>query len=130
MKKKPHNSGQWTEARYRAFFMSTLRKARWPVKYEALKRAAVGKKINPVSGKLATFYRCAKCGGEFPAKEVQSDHINPIVPITGFDSWDGVIKRLAVEIDGFQCLCKTCHAEKTKKENDQRKEARNGNKTI
>jgi hypothetical protein len=34
---KPHNGGQWTEARKTAFIKSALRGARWPVKYAVIR---------------------------------------------------------------------------------------------
>jgi hypothetical protein len=52
---------------------------------------------------------------------MQADHIDPVIPLTGFDSWDGVIKRLYCEADGFQALCKACHKVKTKEEADERR---------
>jgi len=52
---------------------------------------------------------------------MQADHINPVIPLTGFDSWDGAIKRLYCEKDGFQPICKACHKTKTLSENQQRK---------
>jgi 5-methylcytosine-specific restriction endonuclease McrA len=121
MKTKPYNGGQWTEARRNAFIKSALRNARWPVKYAALTNARVGKRINPATGRLAMFHVCADCNCDFVAKDVVADHIVPVVLITGFDSWDGVIERLFCEVDGFQCLCKECHSRKTKGENAMRR---------
>ena len=125
MKEKPYNSGQWTEARRRSFIMSALRSARWPVKYEALRAACVGIHENKKTGRKAKHYTCSDCGGTFPAKEVQVDHIAPIVPVTGFDSYDATVDRLFCEVDGFQVMCKLCHAVKTKEENATRRSNRN-----
>jgi len=79
---------EWTEGRYKSFITSTLRGGfrRYPPKYESLKEAQVGKKINDKSQRLAMHYECAGCKGHFPAKEVQVDHILPVVcPKKGFD---------------------------------------------
>jgi 5-methylcytosine-specific restriction endonuclease McrA len=97
--------------------MSQLRGGRWPVKYEAIKKAYIDDGINPKTGRRCKLHKCEKCNDCFPASEMQADHINPIIPIEGFDSWENVIKRLYCEIDGFQALCKECHKEKTKEEN-------------
>jgi hypothetical protein len=118
---KPHNNGQWTEARKRSFIMSALRSARWPVKYASLRSAETCVKENKASGRKAKHYKCAGCEQEFVAKGVQVDHIEPIVPVTGFDSWDNTIDRLFCEEGGFQVLCKDCHAVKTKAENAERR---------
>jgi len=58
---------------------------------------------------------------EARAKDVVVDHIDPVVPLTGVVSWDDTIKRMFVEIDGLQVLCRTCHNKKTKDERQRRK---------
>lgn len=67
-------------------------------------------------------YECAKCKEHFPAKQVEVNHKEPIVPVTGFDSWDGVISRMFCEKDKLEVLCKPCHKLITKEENDARRE--------
>lgn len=121
---KKRNNGQWTEARYESFIKSALRRAsvRWPPRYLALKDAYVGKKINPETGRMAMHYECVMCVSHLPAKQVEVNHKEPIVPITGFDSWDGVIARLFCEKDKLEVLCKPCHRIITKEENDARRE--------
>jgi 5-methylcytosine-specific restriction endonuclease McrA len=123
MNDKPYNSGQWTTARFNSFIKSALRSAsvRWPPRYTVLSDACVGTKINPKSGRLAKHYKCNACNNDFPAKEVEVNHITPVIPLSGFDSWDGVIKRIFCEKDGLELLCKPCHKLVTKKENDERK---------
>jgi hypothetical protein len=85
-----------------SFVMRALRKAsyRWGPINEA--------------GRLATSRRgyrhCAICGEEWHYKQTQKDHIIPVVPVTGFDSWDGVINRMFVDSpDQIQILCKADH---------------------
>ena len=123
---KPHNSGQWTVARYNGFIKSALRKARWPVKYESMKRSQVGKKINEETGRLAMHHECAHCKGHFPSKQMAEDHIDPVVdPAVGFVDWNTYIERLFVELDNFQSLCKECHTKKTNTEKEIAKRRRN-----
>jgi len=124
-KEKPFNGGNWTASRKRSFIYSTLRSGRWPVKYQCIKDAERGTRINPETGRKRKVYLCSDCGELFPQKEVVADHISPIVPVTGFDTWDAFIGRLFCEIDGYQALCKECHQKKTNIENKKRKEARN-----
>lgn len=121
--KKTYNGGQWTEARFTSFVKSALRSAsqRWPPKYQTLSKACVGQKTNPASGRLAKFYKCNKCKDDFPAKNVEVNHIIPVVPVDGFDSWDAVIYRLFCEEDGLEVVCKPCHKLITKEENQERK---------
>lgn len=116
---KPYNNGQWTQAKFNAWIKSLLRKGstRWPPGFRALNDAYVGEAINPKTGRRCKHYKCASCGGHFPAKEVAKDHINPVIdPATGFTSWDDVIKRMFCEQDGYQVLCHTCHKHKSEEE--------------
>lgn len=122
---KPYNGGTWTEGRFNSFIKSTLRSGsqRWPPKYKALADAKRGKRINLASGRLAEHYACAGCKNEFPAKEIQVDHIYPVIdPSIGFTTWDDVIKRMFCEIENFQILCRECHKEKTNLEKQQSQE--------
>jgi len=120
---KPRNNGEWTEARYQSFIKSALRAAsqRWPPRYAVIKAAFVGKRTNPASGRIASFYKCNACKNDFPLKDVQVNHIIPVVPVTGFTTWDEIIERLFCEQDGLELLCKPCHSTITKSENEERK---------
>jgi len=106
--------------RYR-FVLATLRRAsyRWYARQQALlvaKTGRVGRKFT---------YMCNKCLDKgFIRKEIQIDHILPIVPLTGWDSWDKLIERLFCEAKGLQILCRPCHKIKTQKEEKTRREFR------
>ena len=115
------NGGKWTEARYRSFVTSTLRAGsrKWPPKYETLNAAKTEKKVNKATGRLAQHYKCAMCEQEYTQKDVQVDHIKPVIdPKKGFVSWDTYIDRMFCEGKNLQVLCKVCHAEKTKLEKE------------
>lgn len=120
---KTRCSGTWTEARYNSFIKSGIRSLtrKWKPMYDALKEAETEKKINEKTGRVAQHYRCVGCRRDYPVKEVAIDHIEPIVPVTGFTTWDDIISRALCEKSGFQVLCKSCHAIKCKEENEQRK---------
>lgn len=122
---KPYNGGQWTAARFRSFIMSALRRAQWPQKYASIASAYVKDGINPKTGKPCKLHRCPACGELHPKGMMQADHINPVIPLTGFDSWDGVITRLYCEKEGFRPLCKPCHRQLTNEQNKQRKALKN-----
>jgi 5-methylcytosine-specific restriction endonuclease McrA len=68
------------------------------------------------------MHECTECHGLFVAKDVTVDHIVPVVPLGGHDSWDEVIERLFCELDGLQVLCQPCHKVKTAEENATRKQ--------
>lgn len=110
---------EWTSARKKAFIVSVLRSGtqRYPPKYETLNEAKTEKRINNKSGRLAQHFQCAACKKDFPAKDVQCDHVLPVVdPKQGFVSWDVYIERLYCEKENFQILCRDCHKIKTQKE--------------
>jgi hypothetical protein len=70
-------------------------------------------------------YECAMCKELFGPKEVQIDHIDPVIDIIkGFTTWDDYINRLFCDLEGLACLCKTCHESKTQAEVHMRKYAR------
>lgn len=102
-----------TEAQFKAFIVSALRKQslRW-------------KPINDVKKKARIYrgkYKCQICGKAVAVKDGAVDHINPVVPISGFEGWDSFINNMFCEEDGLQFVCNDCHNIKTKKENEDRK---------
>jgi len=117
IKEKTRNTGAWTEARFRSFVVSQLRRARWGPKYLTIKNAYIKDGINPKTGRKCKFHLCSSCGGEFLAKEMRADHIMPVVdPAVGFTDWNEYIERMFPEVEGFQAICKGCHDLKTKEE--------------
>ena len=91
-------------------------------KYEVLDEACVGKKINEKTGRMAKHYVCADCGKEFTSKDVEVDHILPVVdPTDGFIDWNTFISRLYCTKDNLQVLCTKCHKAKTNEERKQSK---------
>jgi hypothetical protein len=117
------NGGSWTQARFNSFVKSALRSAsqRWPPRYSVLKKAMIGVKVNPLTGRNAQHFMCSSCKGTFTSKNVEVNHIDPVVPVSGFDSWDGVVERLFCEESGLEVVCKPCHKTITKDENASRK---------
>ena len=119
-----YNSGKWTPARFKGFAVSALRGAfrRWPPKYDALRAAYVDTYINKASGRMAKHYVCAECDELYTSKDVQVDHIKPVVdPKVGFVDYDTLVDRLFCEVSNLQVLCKVCHKAKSKKETVKRK---------
>lgn len=117
------NGGRWTEARYNQFIKSAIRSMsyKWGPRFDALHNAEIGVKINEKTGRKAKHYECAICREQFPAKEVQVDHVHPIVPTEGTVDWNIVIENVLCEIEGLQVLCKECHSKKSKEENAERR---------
>lgn len=114
---------EWTEGRRNSFITSVIRRGftRWPAKFEVLNNAKKGKKINDKTGRLAEHYECNVCHQEFTNKDVEVDHITPVVSVSGWHSWDNFIDSLFCSISNLQVICKTCHKQKSKIENEERK---------
>lgn len=108
--------GRWTPSRFNSFIKGLLRRGsnRWAVKFDVLNEAKRGKLTNKETGRLAEHYECNICHKLFPLKQVEVDHIIPIMD-KGV-TWDEVIKRMFCEKDNLQVLCKGCHSKKTKEE--------------
>lgn len=120
---KVRNNGRWTQARYNSFITSALRSAsrKWGPFSDVLREAKTRRGM----------YKCAGCQNVVPVtikkgrkrtKNVHVDHIEPVVPVTGFTTWDDYINRMFCEADGLQVLCSECHKSKTQEEQKQRKE--------
>jgi 5-methylcytosine-specific restriction endonuclease McrA len=116
---------EWTAGKFRTFITGVLRSGfrKYPSKYETLKEASVGKKLNPKTKRIAEHYKCAECKQDFPGKEVNVDHVNPVVcPVEGFVNWDVYIKRMFCGKENLQVLCSECHTVKSNEERKIRKE--------
>lgn len=100
----------FVEAELIEFIIRQLRRISymWPPRSTAKKQARIRRGV----------YRCARCDDEFNWKDVQVDHIEPVInPKYGWEDYNTYIDRLFCSEEGFQLLCKPCHAKKTKKEN-------------
>ncbi len=108
--KKKAKPRAWNLDRY---LINLLRRA----SYKLRPRTEAVNKARVTYGK----YKCANCEKAFDRLAIQVDHIHPVVPITGFDNWDGYIHRLFCDAEGLQILCKPCHKQKSVAENKERR---------
>jgi 5-methylcytosine-specific restriction endonuclease McrA len=102
------------EKAQRQWIIQKLRRIslQWPPSYEAVRKARVA----------PNAHRCAGCQKLFKSDEIRRDHIHPVVdPRTSFTDWNSYVPSLFCQLDNYQILCKPCHDEKTKKENEERK---------
>ena len=124
-KNLPRNNWTMTEAMFRGYIISALRKASmwWKPKQEVLGEARVER------GK----YKCAACWEVWPKSlpplpwkkrkrnNAQLDHIVPVIdPLKWFESYDKWIERCFVEKEWWQVLCRECHYNKTQEEKKQK----------
>lgn len=101
----------------------------WPGKSVAREQAKVKVQIGVSKNgtpKYRVFYKCAECVREgkptlWRKDETAMDHLDPVVDIRGFQSWNDFITKLFCTPSGYQCLCHSHHNDKTQKENITRK---------
>ena len=105
---------RWTEAKFHSFIMTQLRGAtrKWAPISDCQKAARVRR----------GWYKCNICKQEVPntilkdrkrVKNVFVDHIEPIVPVTGWVSWDHCVDSMFSEEGNLQLACRSCHSIKT-----------------
>lgn len=105
-----------SDPRIRAIIIASIRRAyRFSgLKSQALARARIGRGL----------YRCEKDGATGDRGLFQVDHIEPVVPVTGFVDWNTHMARQFCALGGLQVLCLLCHKEKTRRENEERRKWR------
>jgi len=122
---KTRASGTMTESQFTSFVKSALRaKSRfWKPISEVLRKAKTARGV----------YLCNVCKQEVPVshvvngkrrKNVQVDHVSPVITEEGFTDWNRFIENLFCEEDNLQAICSSCHDEKTKQERMTRSQAK------
>jgi 5-methylcytosine-specific restriction endonuclease McrA len=119
----------WSERREQ-FLTNHLRRVsiQWPAAAEAKRRARVGRRVNPQTGRLCWFAVCEGCQSEFKESELVVDHVQPVVAVERDYSESAystaqlgeLVERLLPSPDGLQLLCFECHSAKTEAENEDR----------
>jgi 5-methylcytosine-specific restriction endonuclease McrA len=101
------------DPRFKSFLMSILRRASrfWKPSDLCIEKTRLSRGVHV----------CPECKKTCKRKDMKKDHIDPVIPVTGFTNWDDIISRLFVKQEGWQALCVDCHDKKTKEENEKRK---------
>lgn len=94
---------------------SALRKI-WrysPMRNAVLKRCQTGEYYTRIAKKSkkeyrAPYYFCEECLNS-PLEKIDIEHLDPVVALTGFETWDIYIYRLMVSETRLKGLCKPCH---------------------
>lgn len=122
---KPFNGGTMTSSAFFSMIRSALRKSsRWwkPVAECKLKARRKYKGTNP---KQKWEYQCNECKKWFKDKDVSIDHIQECGSLNSFEDIPDFCRRLFVEVNGLQVLCKEHHDIKTKTYREQLKANKN-----
>lgn len=111
-KRKPYKRPPDIDKFRKSWLIPRLRRISrfWPEANEAMRKA----KVSP------GFHKCAMCRNTFHYKQVERDHIEPMIRLSGFTDWHDLIQKLLPYSEGYQILCKNCHKAKTLLENSQR----------
>jgi 5-methylcytosine-specific restriction endonuclease McrA len=117
---KTRNAGTMTESAFWSFIRSGLRqKSRFWKPITQCKMSSRRAYKGPL--KRQKFeYLCNVCGGWFPEKKINIDHINPAGSLRCAQDLPGFVERLFCEIDNLQCICEKCHNIKTQNEKNER----------
>jgi hypothetical protein len=111
----------------KAFLIAGLRRMtyRFPPRYNKMNSARVER------GK----YKCEICSNIVGRKDITLDHIETVVPLTGFpmlpsgkEDWSTYIERMFVDESGWQVICRVCDKVKLDKERVIRKANRDAKK--
>jgi hypothetical protein len=119
LKNKPRNAGTMTESAFWSMIRSCLRmKSRWWVPIQKAKQEAK-RKYTGTNKRQKFEYLCNQCKKYFPEKSIEVNHKIPAGTLSCGDDLKGFVERLFCE-DGFEVVCKECHAEITKKQRIQK----------
>jgi 5-methylcytosine-specific restriction endonuclease McrA len=118
LKERPYNAQTMTESMFFGMIRSRLRQASrwWKPMQECKKDARRNYKGNNKRQKWE--YQCKNCNGWFSEKEIDIDHIVECGSLKSFDDIGDFCKRLFIEKEGLQILCKNCHHKKTFKKEE------------
>jgi hypothetical protein len=106
--KKPSKPYNWHTK-----LVSAIRKV-W--KNSSTRKAALAAAKDPLNPKHVI---CANCNASVHVKLSKVEHLQCVVPVTGFDNWDAYIERM--QSANLAVYCEVCAKEKTQAENQERK---------
>lgn len=111
---RTRGGGKYSEAEYWSFIRSALRQKsrRWAPTYQCLQEARRPSK-DKTNLRLKYQYQCKNCRKWFKQVDVSVDHIKPAGSLRCAEDLASFVTTLFCEIDNLQCLCHTCHKEKT-----------------
>jgi 5-methylcytosine-specific restriction endonuclease McrA len=113
---RTRNHETMTESAFWGMIRSALRRRTIMWKPVAAAKLLARRRYKGPNKRRKWEYQCAECKNYFHDKDVAVDHIVPAGTLKCSADLPQFIDNLFCEIDGLQCLCKTCHDAKTLKE--------------
>lgn len=116
---------------------------RFPSRSEAWKAVRIPRPDNWPNKRVQWVAPCVACHKLFEQSDTQCDHIEPIIPVSGWPlapqsvlyeispedkDMNVLVYRTFVAASKLQIMCKICHKLKSKEENGKRKAIRDENK--
>lgn len=110
---------------------------KYPSRTDALKAVRIPRPDNWPNKRVKWIVPCVACKGYFQQSDTQCDHIEPVIPVTGwptapksdlYESSDQdkdmnvLIYRTFVPASKLQIMCKPCHSLKSNVENESRRQ--------
>ena len=107
--------GQWTEAGFWGWLRSGLRRMSltWPPLRDIMRRDR-----RPYSGpdkRIKWEHKCELCGGWFPAKQIEVDHVEPCGQLRDWSDLERFAKTLFCEAENLRKTCEGCNQERRAK---------------
>ncbi len=113
---KTRNMQTMSESEFWSFIRSALRNRTrfWKPRLEALKRAR--RVYNGPNKRQKWEFKCAICGNHFKQTQVEVNHIIPAGSLKSKEDLPSFVENLFCEVDNLEVVCKTCHKEHHKKQ--------------
>jgi 5-methylcytosine-specific restriction endonuclease McrA len=118
---KNRNAGTFTEAAFWQFIRNSLRKRSIVWKPIALCRERAKRPYKGTNARQKYEYQCNMCKKYFKGTDIRVDHVHPVGNLNNAHDLPHFVETLFCEVENLQCLCSSCHDEKTKQESEQRR---------
>lgn len=114
-------------AKERGLVKGALRRvfSRSELRREVMAKAVLKGVTDPARPRVTKWAMCEICRKIEAAYKLQVDHLVPVIPINSSledMTWDTIMERLWCEPENLQVVCLSCHKEKSKAENKERRE--------
>lgn len=123
-KEKTRAGGTMTDSTFFSYIRSVLRKAsmRWKPIQDCKKGCR-----KPYTGdnkRMKWIYQCSMCKKYYANDDIVVDHTIPVGSLISAKDLPEFVENLFCEVDNLSCMCKSCHNEKSIKDNSNTRQKR------